>query len=1151
MSKKIGINEFFDDSFAESLKALSDAWKQHSAILVETLDEIKNVAKAMKKQSSASKNTTKAMDAEAKMARRLKNSRDELLMSVHKSNQEYRENLYRAKQINAQKSAEAKINKTVEGSYNRLSAELELNKIRIKDLGAALGAGGADFKKLADKIKETEEKLTKMDKMMGTSKRNVGNYSSALKGAKIQTANYGKSVQRVTGLVKRFAAVYLGFEAFRSAVRTTRDLTVQTDSLRLAYSKIIPDSQKLAKTNQFLRDTAEDFGVDLNSLRKNYLRFTAASKSSNLTMEESQAIFKSVAKAGSVMGLEAVKMDRAFNALEQMLSKGKVSSEELRQQLGDSLPGSMEIMADALDVNTLKLSEMLEQGKILSDDALKKFAKQLEITYGIENLNRVENLAASQGRLKTAVIELVESMETTGVFRDFYTGLADGVKYITKNIDAVYRLGKALVVLGASYGILRLMNFAASIQNATKAMAIFNVVTKANTLGLVLAGITSLIGLFTIYKDKLTDLLGLTSDFTRFKDDLNEKIDETIAKQSVLNNLDDTAIANLKEKIKLENVAAELQRLRIERAEKEIELESASDVRAGFAGAPVAFSDAQKIEQEISAIDSQIDELLDFGGDKAKQAFALSMAAGVPSFDFDATKTKDKEDEDKDKARKELEAAKAAEFKKEQAIINTMEDGFAKRARLLKLNRDREAWEWRAHKDLLILIEEQYQREIEALIVEDYVADADAAAKRAEDAKRKKKEQLAEEKRLIDEFKIGQQIAIEEGRLKGDTKFDEEFMARQRKIDLLKEELKIRTDLTEEERELMELQIQNLANWYETSEAQVDFLKTTMGGTFLQAVFGPMGAAGIQGLLQGKKPKGEKVKEIQAPKVFGKGVDDLFGLDNQAQVDALVEGFKLAKDAMTDYYQTAIQLANQLIQTRRQEVQSAEKNLQNEIANRNAGRANFIDDAQARLDAAKEAEEEAIKNRQKLQQEKLVMDTVTQASNLITGVSEIWKVYGSQPWLAGALTAGMFGAFAVSKVKAFEATRQEFAEGDLSIIGGGRHGSGKDTLVGYEGNRAQFAERGEARMILSRRATARYADILPSLFEQLSNGTFDADRMIGRNAHISQSPVIFNADMSDTNSELSRIRKQGEEREYAHSDRTIIKRGRFKQILRH
>ena len=145
-------------------------------------------------------------------------------------------------------------------------------------------------------------------------------------------------------------------------------------------------------------------------------------------------IFNSFSKAAGVLGLKTDEVAGVFLALEQMVSKGKVTTEELRRQLGERLPGAFSIMANSLGLTTSELDKMLKKGKVISAEVLPKFAEELERTYGIETVDRVDTLTAAQGRLTTAWLEFVKALEGGDAFKkiiDKLTRLLSDIAYFT------------------------------------------------------------------------------------------------------------------------------------------------------------------------------------------------------------------------------------------------------------------------------------------------------------------------------------------------------------------------------------------------------------------------------------------------------------------------------------------------------------------------------------------------------------------------------------------------------------------------------------------------------------------------------------------------------------------------------------------------
>jgi tape measure domain-containing protein len=193
-----------------------------------------------------------------------------------------------------------------------------------------------------------------------------------------------------------------GLRMFGRLIVDTYKLLKQFDSLDFAMSTIVKSSYQLASSQSFLLDITKSYGLELLSTSQRYLKFLASAQQVNLSLNDTQKIFRSVSKAAAVLGLETHETTGVYLALEQMLSKGKVTTEELRRQLGERLPGAMGIMASALGVTISALDKMLKKGEVLSAEALPKFALALESAYGIESVRKIDTLVSAQNRMSNA-----------------------------------------------------------------------------------------------------------------------------------------------------------------------------------------------------------------------------------------------------------------------------------------------------------------------------------------------------------------------------------------------------------------------------------------------------------------------------------------------------------------------------------------------------------------------------------------------------------------------------------------------------------------------------------------------------------------------------------------------------------------------------
>jgi len=252
-----------------------------------------------------------------------------------------------------------------------------------------------------------------------------------IRTTKMSTDATAKKTSSLTNLIKSigvYAAAMFGINRLiQFFSRDLLNLIRQLDSLGFAMKTIIKDSGEFARTQAFLSKTAIDYGMDVLTLTERYIKFRAASMQSNMSASDTMNIFNSLAKAAGVLGLKTDEVNGVFLALEQMISKGTVTTEELRRQLGERLPGAFGIMADALGVSVKELNKMLKAGSVLSSDALPKFAVALEKAYGIEAIKKIDTLAAAQGRLKTAWVQFIDSLNISNLYKNIISGIADTI----------------------------------------------------------------------------------------------------------------------------------------------------------------------------------------------------------------------------------------------------------------------------------------------------------------------------------------------------------------------------------------------------------------------------------------------------------------------------------------------------------------------------------------------------------------------------------------------------------------------------------------------------------------------------------------------------------------------------------------------------
>ena len=382
----------------------------------------------------------------------------------------------------------------VRGAYRSLSGDLSNLQGVQNQVVAAQG-------KLVTSLERTEatakQQAAAVDKIYGSAvraTRGADQFSASLRRQAVESRKaasetsrlteayrsfYGDTrkslslLQRIRGeilsLVAAYAGLYAGVEVIRGTITATQQLEAIQSRLNVAFGG---DQTKAAREYEYIRRQADRLGISLSLLGKEYSSFAVATRGTNLEGEKTRKIFIAVAEAARVNRSSSEELEGVFKALVQIVSKGTVQMEELKGQLGDRLPGAMQLMADAVGVTTAELFKMIEAGELTSD-ALVPFATELEKRFGPALADALKQTSANIGRLgneafqaaikfgqggfldafNRLVVHLTETLKSAD-FQAFMdrassalAGLTDGVAFAVKNFRALAAVGAAFIGL--------------------------------------------------------------------------------------------------------------------------------------------------------------------------------------------------------------------------------------------------------------------------------------------------------------------------------------------------------------------------------------------------------------------------------------------------------------------------------------------------------------------------------------------------------------------------------------------------------------------------------------------------------------------------------------------------------------------------------
>lgn len=370
---------------------------------------------------------------------------------------------------------------------------------------------------LDDAVKDTNKETRKLS---GSSKKGFGSMVTWAKRAAVATGLvFG--INQAVAFGNEVTNVTAKFEGYENAIR-------------------FASGQEGVKNLAFLDKSISDLKLNIDASYKGFQTLTGSLKGTALEGKATRDIFESVGIAATVMNLTAEQSEGAFLAISQMASKGKVSAEELRGQLGERIPGALAIASRAMGLNQVQFNKMLDSGQIYAEDFLPKFAKELKKTFqdglpaaaksmqsaiNTKNNSLVSFKKAFGDNMRPAIIGLVNIQ---GKFYKFLEGIIPKLKPVVNSVlnlstafkpitNRLFGFGKAM---GGTTGILDAVTtgidalaigieivsegvgflidvispFAPILAGVVAGQWAWNIAMSANPIGLVIAGITALAG---------------------------------------------------------------------------------------------------------------------------------------------------------------------------------------------------------------------------------------------------------------------------------------------------------------------------------------------------------------------------------------------------------------------------------------------------------------------------------------------------------------------------------------------------------------------------------------------------------------------------------------------------------------------------------
>ncbi len=245
------------------------------------------------------------------------------------------------------------------------------------------------------------------------------------------------SVEKAAQSAQRAFLVLAGGAALTSLVRGVAEAGIAVDRFERGLRVATGSAAGAAREFAFVSETADRLGLGIEATAASYTKLAASARGTALEGKQTREIFLGVAEAARVLGLSTDQAQGALTAVEQIISKGKVSAEELRGQLGERLPGAFQLAARSIGVTTSELDKMLAAGELLAEDLLPALAVELRETFGPEVEAAASDAAASFARFQNSIFNLKNSIAESGIL-DLLGDLAEGARKAAIGLGAAF-----------------------------------------------------------------------------------------------------------------------------------------------------------------------------------------------------------------------------------------------------------------------------------------------------------------------------------------------------------------------------------------------------------------------------------------------------------------------------------------------------------------------------------------------------------------------------------------------------------------------------------------------------------------------------------------------------------------------------------------
>lgn len=258
-------------------------------------------------------------------------------------------------------------------------------------------------------------------------------------GIAIATGGVGAPIGAAIG-----GAIGGGVGGFRQQLGAQASYAAELEKQRTALAGLTGSYREYQSALKQVESLSQQFAIPQEIITRQFTKLAASVKGAGGNLQDTETAFRGVAAGIRGTGGDLQDLDSALTATAQVFSKGKVSAEELRQQIGERLPGAFTLFAQSLDMTPAELDKALEKGQVSLQD-FQKFSELLFQRFGKSAEAIVNSPAAAGDRLQVALSKLNENVGKLlapigAAFQNVFTGIVVAINQAVSALNRFFRI---------------------------------------------------------------------------------------------------------------------------------------------------------------------------------------------------------------------------------------------------------------------------------------------------------------------------------------------------------------------------------------------------------------------------------------------------------------------------------------------------------------------------------------------------------------------------------------------------------------------------------------------------------------------------------------------------------------------------------------